>query len=169
MSDEVSAPGKKRRLGLRRELLLAVVPTATVLLVLAFVETLSAQRLLFSSLASSAFLIYLDPDHKVNAVRTLLIAQLGSALLGAAAYELLGPGYASAGCAMVLAIGGMLLLDAMHPPAVSTALSFGLRSGDASNVALFSAAVAVTALLILLQRFALYVARRAARREAAET
>lgn len=38
---EVSAPQKKRRVGLRRELLLALVPTVVVLLVLAFVEVLT--------------------------------------------------------------------------------------------------------------------------------
>lgn len=161
---EVSAP-RKRRVGFGREIALALVPTAVVLLVLVFVNVLTEQRLLFSSLASSAFLIYLDPDHKVNSVRTLVVSQVGAASLGLAAYSLIGPGYASAGTAMVLAIGGMLLLDAMHPPAVSTALSFGLRSGDESNLVLFAAAVGVTALLILLQRFAVYMAKRAARHD----
>ena len=160
---------KRRRLGLRRELALVLVPTGTVLFVLAFVNVLSEQRLLFSSLASSAFLIYLDPNDKVNSVRTLVIAQIGAAVFGLAAYSCFGSGYASAGVAMVLAIFAMLLLDAMHPPAVSTALSFGLRSGDESNLVLFSVAVGVTAIAILLQRFAVFVAKRAARREAAGT
>ena len=153
-----------RRLGLRRELLLAIAPTATILLVLGFVEALSQQRLLFASLASSAFLIYLDPEHRINRVRTLVVSQIGAASVGLAAYLLLGPGYVAAGTAMVLAIYGMLLLDAMHPPAVSTALSFGLRSGDESNLALFTVAVGITAALILLQRLAVYAARRSARR-----
>jgi hypothetical protein len=37
--------------------------------------------------------------------------------------------------AMVAAIIGMVLLNAMHPPAVSTVLSFGLEAGDESNFA----------------------------------
>lgn len=50
-------PGRAR-LPLKGELLLALAPTITVLIVFALVEVLSNQRLLFASLASSAFLIY---------------------------------------------------------------------------------------------------------------
>jgi hypothetical protein len=50
-----------RRLGLKGVFALALLPTLMVLSVLGLVETLSRQRLLFASLASSAFLIYLDP------------------------------------------------------------------------------------------------------------
>jgi len=145
----------RRRLGLKAELLLALLPTATVLLVLALVEALLNQRLLFASLASCAFLIYRDPENELNSVRTLLIAQIGSACIGLGCYLLLGPGYLSGGAAMVASIAVMILLDAMHPPGVSTALSFGLRSGEASNLALFCMAVGVTALLVVMQRSAL--------------
>ncbi len=48
--------GVRRRLNLRGEFALALLPTATVLAVLALVEALSRQRLLFASLAASAFL-----------------------------------------------------------------------------------------------------------------
>jgi CBS-domain-containing membrane protein len=147
----------RRRLGLRGEILLALLPTLTVLCVLVFVEAVSRQRLLFASLASSAFLIYLDPDHVVNKVRTLLLAQIGAAALGWIAFDLLGPGYLSGGSAMVLAIIAMILLGAMYPPAISTALSFGLRAGDESNLVLFGLAVAITAGLILLQRSMLWI------------
>lgn len=151
---------RRRRLGLKGEMLLALMPTLTVLFVLALVETLSRQRLLFASLASSAFLIYLDPEGAINHVRTLVLAQAGSASLGLACYLLLGPGYFSGGVAMVLAIIAMVTLDAMYPPAVSTALVFGLRAGDESNLALFLMAVAVTAVLIVLQRIAVWTLRR---------
>jgi hypothetical protein len=53
----------RQRLDLKGELALAAAPTLIVLIVLAFVEVLSRQRLLFASLASGAFLIYLDPQH----------------------------------------------------------------------------------------------------------
>ncbi|MBV0882026.1 HPP family protein [Noviherbaspirillum sp. L7-7A] len=154
---------RRKRIGLKGELLLAFMPMATVLLVLALVEALSNQRLLFASLASSAFLIYLDPEHAVNQVRTLLLAQIGSAAIGLACYQLLGPGYLSGGLAMVLAIGLMIISDAMHPPAVSSALSFGLRSGDASNLLLFCMAAGVTALLVVMQRMALWTLERVTR------
>lgn len=157
--------GMRRRLPLGGELMLASLPTATVLLVLLMVEVLSEQRLLFASLASSAFLIYLDPQHGMNSVRSLVIAQTGAALLGVGTFLLLGPGYDAAALAMVLTILLMILSDAVHPPAVSTALSFALRAGDESNVLLFGLAVGITALLVLLERVALWMlARYASRR-----
>ncbi|WP_211235072.1 HPP family protein [Azohydromonas australica] len=85
-----------RRGGLRGELLLALLPRATVLLVLAFVEVLARQRLLFASLASSAFLIYLDPQHEMNRVRTLVLSQLAAPGSGWLCHAVLGAGYLSA-------------------------------------------------------------------------
>lgn len=61
----------RQRLSLREELMLATAPTLTVLSVLVFVEVLSRQRLLFASLASSAFLVYLEPHHSSTTARTL--------------------------------------------------------------------------------------------------
>jgi hypothetical protein len=52
-----------------------------------------------------------------------------------------GPGYDAAALAMVLTILLMILSDAVHPRAVSTAPSFALRAGDESNVLLFALAV----------------------------
>jgi len=161
-------PTRKQRIGLKGELLLAAMPTLTVLLVLALVEALSNQRLLFASLASSAFLIYLNPEHAVNSIRTLLLAQVGSATLGLLCYQTLGPGYLSGGVAMVLAIGMMIMTDSMHPPAVSSALSFGLKSGDESNLLLFCMAVAITAVLVIIQRTALWLLRRFNRRQSGQ-
>ena len=144
-------PGRAR-LPLKGELLLAVAPTVTVLIVFALVEVLSNQRLLFASLASSAFLIYLDPQHGTNSIRTLIISQLMAASIGLGAYLLLGPGYVSGGIAMILTIAGMILLDAVHPPAVSTSLSFAFRAGDESNLLLFGLALSIIIVLVLLQR-----------------
>jgi CBS-domain-containing membrane protein len=151
---------RKQRIGLKGELLLAAMPTLTVLLVLALVEALSNQRLLFASLASSAFLIYLNPEHAVNSVRTLLLAQIGCATIGLICFQTLGAGYLSGGAAMVLAIGMMILTDSMHPPAVSSALSFALKAGDESNLLLFSMAVGITAMLVIIQRTVLWLLRR---------
>ncbi len=150
----------RQRLHLKGELMLAALPTATVLLVLFMVEMLSEQRLLFASLASSAFLIYMDPEHGTNRVRTLVISQISAAVLGLATFVALGPGYDAAAVAMVLTIVLMIVTDAVHPPAVSTALSFSLRAGEESNVALFGLAVAITASLVLMQRAALWMLAR---------
>ena len=154
----------RRRLTLWDEFLLALGPTVTVLGVLGLVEALSTQRLLFASLASSAFLIYLDPQHGTNSVRTLIVAQMLAATLGLLAYLGLGGGYLSGGAAMVATIVAMILLDVVHPPAVATAMAFALRAGSETNLGLFGLAVGVTAVLVVLERLALWLLARATRR-----
>ena len=148
------------RLDLKGELMLATLPTLTVLAVLGFVEMLTEQRLLFASLASSAFLIYLDPEHGTNAVRTLILSHLMGAVLGWILFLTLGSGYLAGGTAMVATIFLMIVLDVVHPPAVSTAMGFALRAGDQSNVVLFGLAVGVTAVLVVLQRVAMWLLTR---------
>ena len=147
----------RRRLHLKGELALATIPTVTILIVLALVEALSRQRLLFASLASSAFLIYLDPQHGTNSVRTLALSQIMAATIGLITYLLFGSGYFSAGTAMVITIVLMILLDAVHPPAVSTSLSFALRASNEKNLVLFTLAVGITTVLVLIERFSLWV------------
>jgi CBS-domain-containing membrane protein len=146
----------KGRLGLRDELLLAVLPTVTVLLVLGLVKALSRQHLLCATLASSAMLIYLDPSHKTNTIRTLVLAQMTAALVGWALCWLFGPGYLAAGTSMTVTILLMIVFDAVHPPAASTALAFPLRLGGNNSLVIFGLAVGITAALILLQRAALW-------------
>lgn len=150
----------RQRLDLKGELVLALLPTLTVLGVLVLVEVVAEQRLLFASLASSAFLIYLDPEHGTNAVRTLVASHMMAAVLGWTTFAVLGSGYLSGGMAMVAVIFLMIVLDVVHPPAVSTAMGFALRSGDGSNVLLFALAVAITAVLVLLQRSATWLLAR---------
>jgi CBS-domain-containing membrane protein len=161
-----AAAEPRRRMPLRDEFALALLPTLVVLAVFAFVEHFSHQRLLFASLASSAFLIYLDPQHGTNRVRTLVLAQMLAAVVGFAAFGLLGPAHAylAGGTAMVVTIASMIALDAVHPPAVSTALAFAFRGGDESSIALFAVAVVITALLVSLQRAATWMLARHARR-----
>ncbi|NTU79468.1 MAG: HPP family protein [Chloroflexales bacterium] len=154
----------RERLGLRDELLLALLPTLIVLGVLAFVEVLSRQRLLFASLASSAFLIYLDPQHGTNTARTLSVAHLAAAGVGFLTYLALGPGYVSGGSAMVVTIVLMIVLDAVHPPAVSTALSFAFRAGDERSLVLFALAVGIIAVLVVLEQATLWLLSHRRRR-----
>lgn len=150
----------RRKLDVRGEVVLALLPTATVLVVLALVDALSEQRLLFASLASSAFLIYLDPQHGTNSIRTLVVSQVLASLVGWGLYAGIGPGYLAAGGAMVVTIFLMILLDAVHPPAVATAMSFALRAGNESNLVLFGLAVGVTATLVVLERATLWLLAR---------
>jgi CBS-domain-containing membrane protein len=143
---------KPRRTRLKDELLLALLPTATVLLTLALVESLGGQHLLCAALASSAFLIYLDPEHETNTVRTLVLSQMMAAGVGWGVWSVLGPGYASAGVAMAALILLMILLNVVHPPAVTTSLAFSLRPDKDSSLVLFALAIAITAALVPLQR-----------------
>ena len=148
------------RLTILQEFALALLPTLVVLLMLGGVEAFSRQRLLFASLASSAFLIYLDPEHPSNGVRTVVLAQGCAAILGFGADWLLGAGYLAAGTAMVLTIIVIIALNAMHPPAVSTALTFAFRANPVSSLSLFGFAVLMIALLVALQHASLWLLRR---------
>ena len=156
-----ATPLGRPRLGWRRELALALLPTATVLLLLWLLKLLSNQQLLFASLASSCFLIYLDPEHPANSARTLLISQLSAAVLGFGLHALLGPGYLGAALALVSIIGVMILTNTMHPPAVATALNFAFRAGTGEgNLALFGLAVGLVLVLLAVQRGSAYLVRR---------
>jgi len=156
-----AAPLGRPRLGWRREVLLALLPTVTVLLLLWLLRLLSNQQLLFASLASSCFLIYLDPGHPANSARTLVISQLGGAVLGAGFHAVLGPGYASAALALVSVIAVMIVTNTMHPPAVATALNFAFRAGSGEgSLALFGLAVGLVLVLLAVQRGSAYLVRR---------
>jgi CBS-domain-containing membrane protein len=150
----------RRRLGLKGEFILAFAPTTVVFLVFAMVKVLTDQPLLFASLASSAFLIYLDPQHATNTVRTLSLSQMMAATIGVVTHLLFGVGYLSGGVAMILTIFLMIIVDSVHPPAVSTSLSFAFRAGDASNLMLFGLAVAIIVILIVLQHIVLWLLAR---------
>ena len=157
-----SQASSRQRLPLRGEFALALLPTLVVLGVFSLVELLSRQRLLFASLASSAFLIYLDPGHGTNRVKTLLVSQILAATVGFASFETIGSGhpYLAGGIAMVFTIITMIVLDVVHPPAVSTSLAFAFRAGDESSVVIFGLAVLMTAVLVGLQRAAVWIIAR---------
>lgn len=157
----------RRRLGWRGEVALAVLPTLTVLLVLAFLEALTRQQVLFASLAGSAFLIYLDPEHPTNRVRTLALAHLGAAALGFAAQALLGTSYAASAVALVATILLLVSFDLVHPPAVATALSFAFRDEADSAVVVFGLAVGAMAGLVLLEHATLRLFKRLTRHHGA--
>lgn len=146
----------RRRLSTKDELLLALLPTAMVLAVLFLVEILSRQRLLFASLASSAFLIYLDPQHGTNTLKTLTASHLLAAVIGALVCGWLGEGYAAAGVAMLITITTIIALDVVHPPAISTSLGFAFRAENTSGFLLFVLALCIIAALVGLQRTLLW-------------
>lgn len=144
----------RARLSLWRELTLAALPTATVVGALALVHTLTTQPLLTASFASSACLIYVEPGHRANRVEALTVSQMLAVGLGWGAYTVFGGGYLATTVALAGTIFGMVAMDLVHPPSASTAMSFALRSGAISNVALFTLAIGITVVLIVLQRAA---------------
>lgn len=150
----------RTRLSTRGELMLAVAPTLTVLAMLFLLEKFSRQQVLFASLASSAFLIYLDPGHGANRTRTLVISQSAAALLGFGFYALLGAGYGAAALALLGTIVLMIALDATHPPAVSTALSFAFRPSHENDLLLFGLALSLILMLVALQRWSVWLLAR---------
>ena len=142
--------------GLLGELSLALPPTFTVLLVIVLIQGLTHERLLFASLASSAFLIYYDPLHRMNTVRIMVSSQLLACVLGIGFTLVLGAGYVAAGCAMTAAILLCVLFDIVHPPAISTALAFAFTSTHPRTVVLFGMALVLIASLVVVQRIAVW-------------
>jgi CBS-domain-containing membrane protein len=150
---KTAQPGlKQRRLSVRDQLLLALLPTATVLPMLGVIEVFGRHHLLCASLASSAFLIYQGPRNEMNSVHAVVVSQMTAAGVGWLMWLLLGAGYAAAASAIPLAILLMILLKAVHPPAVSTALAFAMQLDPGGSFLLFALAVGFTALLVVLQR-----------------
>ena len=158
--DGAPAQGWRDRLSRRGELLLAAFPVATILVVLGAVEAVSRQHVLFGSLAGSAFLIYLDPEHPTNSVRTLTLSHAVGAAAGAAANAGLGATIPSMGLALVAAVVAMIALDVVHPPAAGTALAFAFRDSLSSALGLFALAVGMVALLVVVEVVLLRVFRR---------
>ncbi|QJD95030.1 HPP family protein [Mucilaginibacter robiniae] len=148
----------RNRYNLKTEVSLALLPTLTMAGVLFLLEAYSKQHLLFASLASSAFLIYIDPQHPTNSIYTLVMAQVSAALIGAGVLKLVGPGYTSAILAMVLAIVFMVLVGVMHPPAVSTALTFAFSTGK--TLPLFMIALGLLVILVVLQKVSVWLINR---------
>lgn len=146
----------RKRYDLKTELKLALLPTFIMASVLFFLETYGGgHHLLFSSLASSAFLIYLDPQHPTNHIFTLVVAQVSAALIGFGILKLLGPGYVSAALAMVVSIFFMVVANVMHPPAVSTSLTFAFETGK--MLPLFMVALGLLVVLIILQKISVWI------------
>jgi CBS-domain-containing membrane protein len=140
----------RSRYDLKTEAKLALMPTITIGVILLLMSRYANGQLFFTSLASSAFLVYLDPKHPFNSLATLFIAQIAAALIGIGGMQLIGPGYAAALLAMAGIIIFMLVFDVMHPPAVSTALSFAFISGRV--LPLFFICLCLLTFLIILQK-----------------
>lgn len=93
----------------------------------------------------------------------MLLAQIGAAGLGIAMGYALGFGYFAGGAAMIVIIVLTLAFDRMHAPAVPTALSFAFRAESINIFLLFTLAVGLLGVLVVLQRAATRLAVRGER------
>ena len=150
----------RRRGGLPGEILLAVPPTIAVLGALLSIERLTGQHLLFASLASSAFLIYRDPTNPMNNLRVMVGAHVLAVVVGTAPALVLGAGYRAAGVALLLTIALLVVLNIVHPPAISTTLGFAFYAHQADTIPIFLLAIGMLVALVILERLALFTLHR---------
>jgi CBS-domain-containing membrane protein len=136
----------------RDELGLALPPTIVVLVAFFTTQSLTNHLILFASLASSAFLVYREPAHRMNRLRTMILAQLTAWAIGLFASMLIGAGYAAGAAAMVGTIVVLVALDIVHPPAISTALGFSVTGPSHGPLFTFLLALAIVSTLAVLQK-----------------
>jgi len=156
----MDAEAVRRRHGVWGELFLALPPTVIVLVAVLTIELLRHHRILFASLASSAFLIYRDPGHRMNTLRVTVSAHVVAVAWGIGAESLFHPGYLAAAVAMVGTIIVLIVLNIVHPPAVSTTLGFAFVSRQDQVVGLFLLALVMVAALVLMQRASVWTLHR---------
>ena len=149
-----------RRGGIKGELALAALPTLTVIGIFLALKVFSRQTFLFASLASSAFLIYQDPENGMNEAKVMIPAHVTAALVGFGTFLVFGEGYLSGAVAMGLTITVLILLGIVHPPAVSTSLIFAFRVQQAKTLLIFVLALALVAVLYIVQRVAVALLHR---------
>jgi len=159
----MDAEAVRRRHGVWGELLLALPPTVIVLVAVLAVDLLRHHHILFASLASSAFLIYRDPGHRMNTLRVTVSAHIVAVAWGIGAELLFHPGYIAAAVAMVGTIIVLIALNIVHPPAVSTTLGFAFVFQQDQVVGLFLLALIMVAALVLMQRASVWMLLRLAR------
>ena len=163
MSDRASRRVRERaprRGGLKGELALAALPTLTVMGVFLLVEVFTSQTFLFASLASSAFLIYKEPENGMNQVKTLVPAHLVAAVVGLGTFWVFGAGYLAGTVSMALTIALLITWGIVHPPAVSSSLAFAFRAHEQSEFVIFLLAVSMVAVLFVIERVTVLLLRR---------
>jgi CBS-domain-containing membrane protein len=141
-------------------LVLAALPTLTVIGIFLALKVFSRQTFLFASLASSAFLIYQDPQNGMNEAKVMVPAHITAALVGFGSFLVFGEGYLSGALAMGLTIVVLIVFGIVHPPAVSTSLIFAFRAEQAKTLLVFLLALVMVAVLYVLQRVGVALLRR---------
>jgi CBS-domain-containing membrane protein len=141
-------------------LALAALPTLTVMGVFLLVEVFTQQTFLFASLASSAFLIYKEPDNGMNQVKTLVPAHLVAAVVGLGTFWVFGEGYLAGTVSMSLTIVLLITWGIVHPPAISSSLVFAFRAHQESEFVIFLLALSMVAVLFVIERVTVLLLHR---------
>ena len=139
---------------------MAALPTLTVLGVFFLVEVFTRQTFLFASLASSAFLIYKEPENGMNQVKTLVPAHVVAAVVGLGSFWIFGEGYLAGAVSMGSTIALLVTLGIVHPPAVSSSLAFAFRAHHENEFVVFLLALSMVAVLFVVERVSVLVLRR---------
>lgn len=144
---------------LKHRLLLASFPIIIVLIVLE-IEVVVRQHLLFTSLISSVFLIYLKPKDSMNDTLTIAISQVLAALTGYAFYSFFGVSYWVGASTLIVVTLLLVALNRFHPPAITTSLIFNYRTHQESDLTLFLLLLGLIILLFFLKEVYGFIERK---------
>lgn len=137
-------------LNLRARLILGIFPVIIVL-VLTALEIKLRQHIIFTSLVSSIFLIYLRPNELMTDTATILVSQFTAALTGYLSYKLFGNSFWSVCVTILLVTAILILLNRLHPPAIATSVIFNYRTHSESDLFLFGLLIGIAVVLILVR------------------
>ncbi|HLS89084.1 MAG TPA: HPP family protein [Sphingobacteriaceae bacterium] len=104
---------------------------------------------LFAPFGASAVLLYGAPAAPFSQPRNLLGGHLLAAFIGVTVNNFFGSGFLAVGLGVALAIGLMVMLRVVHPPAGATAL-LGVTASQGSYAWLVSPVLAGALLLLLV-------------------
>ncbi len=155
MSGRDAAAAKVPPASARRLVAVSVATIATVLLLIFVVQDLARQPVLVTSLASSAFLLYYQPQNEVNRFKPLVFGHALAAGVGFVASLLLPLPYVATAVGIATTVVLMSLLRIVYPPAISTTLVFAYRPHDVTVIVTFLGTLAVVLVLALVY-FALW-------------
>jgi CBS-domain-containing membrane protein len=96
----------------------------------------------------------------MNEAQVMIPTHITASLVGFASFLVFGEGYLSGALAMGLTITILILFSIVHPPAVSISLIFAFRAQRAKTLLLCSLALAMVAVLYVLQRVAVALLHR---------
>lgn len=146
---------KLRHSNFLKRFLLALYPLVIAYIIMG-VEMFARQHILFTSLISSIFLIYVRHKDPMNNGLTLIISQVLAAVIGYVSYRIGGENYLTACITVFVVAVALISLNRLHPPAIVTSLIFQFRTHSVSDLELF--ALLLSLVIVLFFTKTLYTA-----------